>query len=100
MKLTITTILAALFATTAFAGPFGLPDHQADGYRDTGCEIDQQSQIVNDAGDYLYSNNPTCPDKGGAGLDLAALRAAFPAPVAADPEDGPILCKTCAPVTE
>jgi hypothetical protein len=96
MKLTMTTIFAALFATTAFAGPFGLPDHQADGYRDTGCEESQRVEILNDAGELLYTNNPTCPDKGGAGLDLAALQAAFPAPE--EEEETP--CKSCAPVTE
>jgi hypothetical protein len=65
MKLTITTMLAALLSTAAVAGPFGLPDHQPNGYRDTGCDPAQQVQITNDAGDYLYSNNPTCPAVGG-----------------------------------
>lgn len=56
-----------MFATgmAAIAGPFGLPDHEPNGYRDTGCDPAQQVQITNDAGDYLYSNNPTCPPVGG-----------------------------------
>ena len=101
MKLTLTTAFAALFATTAVAGPFGLPDHQADGYRDTGCEIDQQVQITNDAGEYLYSNNPTCPTVGGAnGLGLVndaaieALRAARQEENGGGSEE-PIDCKGC-----
>jgi hypothetical protein len=62
-------ILSAAFilaAGTAFAGPFGLPDHEKNGYRDTGCDPAFQVQILNDDGKYLYSNNPTCPTPPGA----------------------------------
>jgi hypothetical protein len=59
------TILAALMLGTA-ANAF--PAHQQDGYRDTGCDEAARVEIRNDAGDLLYTNNPTCPDKGGAGL--------------------------------
>ena len=64
MKLAI-TLTAALFGgvvlpVAAFAGPFGLPDNEIDGYRGTGCDPAQQVQIYNDAGKYLYSINPTC----------------------------------------
>ena len=61
MKLTLTTLIAALLSTAAVAGPFGLPDHEADGYRDTGCDPAFQTVIETDSGEYAYSNNPTCP---------------------------------------
>ncbi len=63
---------AILIGSTAMAGPLDFLKHQKDGYRDTGCDPAQQVQITNDAGEYLYSNNPTCPDKGGAGFALPA----------------------------
>ena len=68
MKLAI-TLTAALIGgvalpVVAFGGPFGLPDNEIDGYRGTGCDPDQQVQIYNDAGKYLYSNNPTCTVRG------------------------------------
>jgi len=81
-------IAAIIFGSVAFAGPFGLPDHQQDGYRDTGCDPAQQVQITNDAGEYLYSNNPTCPMVGGSAAPLADLAAAFPAPDEDDEEPG------------
>lgn len=63
---TMMTLAALLLGTTAaFAGPFGLPDHEPNGYRDTGCDPAFQRQITNEAGEYLYSNNPTCPRVGG-----------------------------------
>ena len=70
--------LAALMlgTTAAVAGPFGLPDHQPNGYRDTGCDPAQQRQITNADGEYLYSNNPTCGSVGGSasfGDFLAAM---------------------------
>lgn len=68
MKLASATVLSLLMASAASAGIFGLPPHEQDGYRDTGCDPAQQVQILNDEGDYLYSNNPTCPDVGGAGI--------------------------------
>lgn len=103
---TLGIVAALLLSSAAFAGPFGLPDHQPDGYRDTGCEIDQQVQITNDAGEYLYSNNPTCPDVGGAGNGefFAFYASTLPDseeepvdPVDPEPEEP---CKSCAPETE
>ncbi len=47
-------LAGGLLAAAAFAGPFGLPDHQQNGWRDTGC-----AEAANvDKGGYL--NNPTC----------------------------------------
>jgi hypothetical protein len=81
MKLKYKLALALIaLPTLAAAGPFGLPDHVRDGYRDTGCDELEQVQITNDAGDYLYSNNPTCPKVGGAPDDLT------PAPVVVEEE--------------
>lgn len=60
-KSTFAFIFTALFAGAAIAGPFGLPDHQPNGYRDTGCDPAFQVVIRNDEGKALYSNNPTCP---------------------------------------
>ena len=85
MKLAYLSLAAILAASTAHAGPFGLPDHQRDGYRDTGC--DEAANV--DKGGYL--NNPTCPMPSGAGFpaELAGIvaDALTPAPVT-DPEDG------------
>lgn len=67
MKLTETNItIAAIMigtaiATSAVAGPFGLPDHEQNGYRDTGCDPDAMVEIIGKAGNLLYTNNPTCP---------------------------------------
>lgn len=60
MKTMMTLAALLLGSTAALAGPFGLPDHQQDGYRDTGCDVAQQVQITDANGNYLYSNNPTC----------------------------------------
>ena len=60
MKLILSTAAALMLGTSAFAGPFGLPDHQPNGYRDTGCDPAFQ---VDKGG---YSNNPTCPAGKGA----------------------------------
>ena len=54
-------LLVAL-ALPAMAGPFGLPDHVQDGWRDTGCDEAFNVEIKNDEGEVLYLNNPTCPD--------------------------------------
>jgi hypothetical protein len=83
MKLAI-TLTAALFGgvvlpVAAFAGPFGLPDNEIDGYRGTGCDPAQQVQIYNDAGEYLYSNNPTCTVRGNG--------SSWPKPVEDDEDD-------------
>ena len=67
-----------------FVSTFGTA-HEQDGYRDTGCDPAFQVQITNDAGEYLYSNNPTCPMVGGPSDDLS------PAPVAVEePEEDPV----------
>ena len=60
MKLILSTAAALMLGTSAFAGPFGLPDHQPNGYRDTGCDPDFQVDLGG------YSNNPTCPAGKGA----------------------------------
>ncbi|WWT39570.1 hypothetical protein [Microcystis phage Mae-JY02] len=80
--------LAALMlgTTAAVAGPFGLPDHQPNGYRDTGCDPAQQRQITNADGEYLYSNNPTCPMVGGPSDAEIAAAAAVEEPEE-DPEE-------------
>ena len=81
MKTMMTLAALLLGSTAAFAGPFGLPDHEPNGYRDTGCDPAFQRQITNDAGEYLYSLNPTCPRVKGKSDDLT------PAPVAVEEED-------------
>ena len=72
-KLLAMTTALALMGTAAIAGPFGLPDHERDGYRDTGCPVETQVQILNDAGEYLYSNNPGCPGVGSSGFSFSGL---------------------------
>ena len=62
MKLIISTAAAMLIGTAASAGIFGLPAHQPDGFRDTGCDPDQQVAVEGTN----YFNNPTCPDVRGA----------------------------------
>lgn len=76
-----TTLIAALLLGTS-ANAFSLPAHQQNGFRDTGCDEAQRVEIRNDAGDLLYVNNPSCGSTGGGALDLASLKAAFPAPAA------------------
>lgn len=87
----ITLIAALMLGTTtlANAGIFDLPAHQQNGFRDTGCDEAQRVAVTNDAGDVLYWNNPSCGSTGGGAFDLASLQAAFPAPVAEDPEEEP-----------
>ena len=63
-----------------FVATFGTA-HEQNGYRDTQCDPAFQVQITNDAGDYLYSNNPTCPRVSGPSDDLT------PTPVAVEPEE-------------
>ena len=85
MKLTETTLTLALiaFGTASFAGI--IPAHEQDGFRDTGCDEAARVEIRNDAGELLYTNNPTCGSVGGGGNHVdfaAAYTAAFPpAPV-------------------
>lgn len=63
----LTSMLAgALLAAAANAGPFGLPDHEPDGYRDTGCDTAANVEVRNAKGDLLYVNNATCPKMSGS----------------------------------
>ena len=57
----VLTVGLLFLASASFAGPFGLPDHEPNGFRDTGCLEEAQVAITNEAGDILYWNNPTCP---------------------------------------
>ncbi len=52
--LLITTLIC--LPGLAAAGPFGLPDHQPNGYRDTKCLEVEQKPVVGTN----YFNNPTC----------------------------------------
>lgn len=86
------SLIAALMlgtTTLAHAGPLGLPDHQQNGFRDTGCDEAERVAITNDAGEVLYWNNKSCASTGGGAIDLASLQAAFPVPVAEEPEEEP-----------
>jgi hypothetical protein len=56
-----TAAVLALSTFPALAGPFGLPDHEPNGWRDTGCDEAFNVEIKNDEGKVLYLNNPTCP---------------------------------------
>ena len=73
---TILTALA-LILTTSAAMAFGLPPHQQNGWRDTGCDQAANVEIKNDAGKVLYLNNPTCPGGGGSGTGTAGTLAAL-----------------------
>jgi|GEM_PF-6672974 len=87
---TMMTLAALLLGTTAaLAGPFGLPDHQQDGYRDTGCEETAFVDFTNDDGEQLYRNNATCPGVGGgSNADaLAGMRSLYPTPEVEDEEE-------------
>jgi hypothetical protein len=59
-KLTLFASALALSAGFAAAGPFGLPDHEPNGFRDTGCDASARVEIRNVKGDLLYVQNPTC----------------------------------------
>lgn len=100
---TLGLVAALLIGSAAFAGPFGLPDHQRDGFRDTGCDEEQRVEITNEAGELLYTNNPTCPNVGGAGI--SADNTLFNPPAEEEDDNGdsseepepeePIECKGC-----
>lgn len=61
------TVLAfALSSTAAFAGPFGLPDHQPNGFRDTGCQL-----VPVYAPGQTWHNDPTCPMPNGPSAEEA-----------------------------
>ena len=64
MKMLATLAALMLGTTAAVAGPFGLPNHQPDGFRDTGCDASAQKPITNANGDVLYWNG-SCPSVGG-----------------------------------
>ena len=104
MKITLSVVALVLSSTFASAGVLDnfkadlknlvdtFPAHEQDGYLDTGCDVDFKVAVKNADGDILYFNNPTCPDVGGAGLDLSALSsvAVKPTPVTppvVDPKD-------------
>jgi hypothetical protein len=82
--LTAAMIGGIAIPTAVLAGPFGLPDHKQNGYRDTGCDPAFQVQITNDAGKYLYSNNPTCPMGGGTVAAVAHTPEEVAEPVKGD----------------
>lgn len=102
----ITLIAALMLGTAAHAGPFGLPDHQQNGFRDTGCDEDQRVQVPGTN----YFNNPSCRSVGGGGT-FQTLVDAFEAKRDAEEEEDdetPVVeaplepepeapCKTCAP---
>lgn len=64
MKLTLTTLAAMLLTSAAFAGPFGLPDHEKDGRYDNGCDVTQNVPIPNSN---AFSNS-SCPVGGGGAV--------------------------------
>lgn len=104
------TILAATFAlfaaTSANAGVFDdfkadlkdlvqtFPAHEENRFRDTGCDASAFIDIVNEEGVVLYRNNATCPDVGGAGFDVDAMSALYPAPVVKEDDDEGNGCDT------
>jgi hypothetical protein len=93
MKLAI-TLTAALIGgvalpVVAFGGPFGLPDNEIDGYRGTGCDPAQQVQITNAAGEYLYSNNPTCTKRGNGSTEPVTEKPEEPEWPGDDDGEGP-----------
>lgn len=90
----ITLIAALMLGTTtlAHAGIFDIPAHEQNGFRDTGCDEESRVAITNDDGEILYWNNETCASVGGSASYsdfITAYEAAFPAPVAEDPEEEP-----------
>lgn len=71
-KLLLLTTTLAFAAPALAAGPFGLPDHVQDGWRDTGCDEAFNVEIKNDEGKVLYLNNPTCPEHQGQSAEEAS----------------------------
>lgn len=71
ISLTAVAIVATL-AAPAIAGPlFFLPDHEPNGWRDSGCDEAANVYITGKNGNVLYLNNPTCPMRGGPSADEA-----------------------------
>ena len=51
-----------LIAAAAFGAIIGQGNHQADGYRGTGCDAAAQIAVTSErTGEVLYWNNSTCP---------------------------------------
>lgn len=64
----LAAFLAVAVPTTTYAGPlFFLPDHEPNGWRDTGCDELANVEIKSADGTVLYLNNPTCPNAQGGG---------------------------------
>ena len=56
-----------LITAAAFGAIIGQGNHQADSFRDTGCDAAAQVAIRSErTGEVLYYNNPTCPAGFGA----------------------------------
>lgn len=72
-------IIGSFSVAAASAGPFGLPDHQSDGYRDTGCVAALNVEVTDSAGNVLYISNPTCRYDGQGGGLLGAFPVDAPA---------------------
>jgi hypothetical protein len=65
----VLTLFAAMFAVTPLlAGPFGLPDNQPNGWRDSGCVEAANVEVKGADGNVLYINNPTCPVPNGPSI--------------------------------
>ena len=57
----------SLIAAAAFGAIIGQGNHQADGFRDTGCDPAHQIAVTSDrTGEILYYMNSTCPAGPGA----------------------------------
>ena len=69
-----------------FIANFGTA-HEADGYRDTGCDPAFQTVIETASGEYAYSNNPTCPRVSGPSDDLSPTPVAVEEPEEEEPEE-------------
>jgi hypothetical protein len=93
MKANLLTTIALLttFAMPAMSGPlFFLPDHEPNGWRDTGCDEAANVEIIGKNGNVLYLNNPTCPN-GQGGMDPAADEPEVVIPVEDEPvEETPV----------
>lgn len=86
MKTTLSVV--AFLLSSTFASANSIPDflkqfpaHVQDGYRDTGCDPDQQVQVEGTN----YFNNPTCPKVKGAS---DSVKADVKAPKPDDSDDG------------
>lgn len=85
MKITLSVVALVLSSTFASAGALDnfkasfkdlidtFPAHEQDGYRDTGCDPDQQVQVEGTN----YFNNPTCPSVGGSASGFTGQLATY-----------------------